>query len=295
MDARMLYLHALSPIHSGSGQSTDVIDLPVVRESVTRWPYLPGSSIKGVLRDACAPESSDGRDSALFRAAFGPDTQHADEGAGALWFADGRLLCLPVRSYYGSFAWVTCPLALRRWQRDHVSSHLPLDVSLPEARLQTEAILIAEGSAIGGSRARVYLEDLDLELTISAEALVLARTIAAAVFTDATWQAAFLERFGIVSDDLFSFLAETAMEIIARVKMDPMAKTVQRHGLWYEEAVPAESIFSCPVLAQPRGGLSADDLYGILHPPLEGLLQIGGNASVGRGLVAMRLIQAQRA
>lgn len=285
----MLYVHALSPIHSGSGQSTDVIDLPVVRESVTRWPYLPGSSIKGVLRDACAPESQNAQAAALFRAAFGPDTQHADEGAGALWFADGRLLCFPVRSYYGSFAWVTCRLALSRWKRDHLSSHIRLDAAIPDAPLDAESILAAEAGVIGGPGRKVYLEELDLALTTSDEARALAQTIGTAVFSDPAWRRTFRERFAIVSDDVFTFLTETSTEVFARVKMNPDARVVEQHGLWYEEAVPAETIFSCPVLAVPRSGLAADELFGILDPPLEGMLQIGGNASVGRGLVAVRL------
>lgn len=283
MDARMLYLHALSAIHSGTGQSTDVIDLPVARETVFGWPYLPGSSIKGVLRDACAPARD--ADRARFVAAFGPDTQHASEGAGALWFADGHLLCLPVRSHSGTFAWLSCPLALRRWERDHLSAGLSFDLTVPVEPSETGIAVSAENAIAEGDT--VYLEDLDLKASESPDIGPIARKIAAIL--DPAWQSIFERRFGVVSDNIFTFFAETATEVVARIKLQEDTKTVQAGGLWYEEAVPAESIFSCPILAVPRNGRTAADLFGVLDSIGEGPLQIGGSASVGRGLVRARL------
>jgi CRISPR-associated protein Cmr4 len=52
MLTRPFLLHALSPLHSGTGQAADIIDLPTARMKATGIPFLPGSSIKGVLRDA---------------------------------------------------------------------------------------------------------------------------------------------------------------------------------------------------------------------------------------------------
>ncbi|MBI3977282.1 MAG: type III-B CRISPR module RAMP protein Cmr4 [Chloroflexi bacterium] len=289
MQARILYLYALSPIHSGTGQSTDVIDLPVARETVFNWPYLPGSRIKGVLRDVCAPNGKPSEQERLFTAAFGPDTQHAAEGAGALWFGDFRLLCLPVRSYAGTLAWVTCPLALRRWQRDHLSSGLRLAVTIPAVSGENGILVPAQPASKIARQGAVYLEDLDLAATTSSEAETIAQRIAEAVLADAKWQHLFQERFGIVSDDLFTFLTETATEVVARIKLRDDAKTVEKGGLWYEEAIPAESILYGPILAAPRQGQTAEALYGVLTPHLKGLIQIGGNASVGRGLVDARL------
>ena len=45
------WLHAVTPVHVGSGRGIGYIDLPVAREKVTDWPYIPGSSIKGVMAD----------------------------------------------------------------------------------------------------------------------------------------------------------------------------------------------------------------------------------------------------
>ncbi|WP_298819062.1 RAMP superfamily CRISPR-associated protein [Chloroflexus sp.] len=52
----LYFLHALSPLHAGTGQGSGVIDLPIAREKATGIPYLPGSSVKGVLRDKSGDE-----------------------------------------------------------------------------------------------------------------------------------------------------------------------------------------------------------------------------------------------
>lgn len=294
VDARMLYIHALSPIHSGTGQSTDVIDLPVAREKVTGWPVLPGSSIKGVLRDACATVPN--ADAKKIKIAFGPDTQNASEHAGALAFTDGHLLCLAVRSLAGSFAWVTCPLALRRWRRDHERAGLDFAISIPEPfsfAVQDEpealAILVDQQDAAIGQDGLVYLEDLDLHLQPHDAVGQIAAAIAKAVFETGPWIDFFKERFGIISDDVFSFLADTATEVSARVKLDDKTKTVQRGHLWYEEAVPAESIFSGPIVAMLRNTGDAEPLFETVAAWGNGLLQIGGCASVGRGLIEVQI------
>src|SRR5271157_5700625 len=48
----ILGLHAQTSLHPGSGTALGVIDLPVQRERHTLWPTIPGSALKGILRDA---------------------------------------------------------------------------------------------------------------------------------------------------------------------------------------------------------------------------------------------------
>ena len=96
MQARLIFLHALSPLHAGTGQGVGVIDLPIAREKATNIPYLPGSSLKGVLRDACS-------DSNLQSRVFGPSSG-AEEYAGSMQVTDLRLLFLPVHVCLGYIA-----------------------------------------------------------------------------------------------------------------------------------------------------------------------------------------------
>ena len=55
--AALLYLHAQTSLHPGSGTALDVVDLPIQRERHTQWPVIPGSALKGILRDSCREEA----------------------------------------------------------------------------------------------------------------------------------------------------------------------------------------------------------------------------------------------
>src|SRR5438876_7071425 len=127
------FVHALSPLHAGTGQGAGIIDLPIAREKATGLPYLPGSSLKGTLRARC----EDIRQRYLV---FGPDMEGRptdDHHASSAQFSDQRLLLLPIRSLAGTFAWVTSPYVLRRFARDIADAQLmPPKTSLLE--LQSE-------------------------------------------------------------------------------------------------------------------------------------------------------------
>src|SRR5690606_27064260 len=105
MSSAMMYLHTLSPLHCGTGQGSGIVDLPVIRDAVTSWPEVPGSTVKGVLRDTCR---ENGVSAEVMKVIFGSDVAEQSESpagnAGGLWSATGRLLCFPVRSYRGTFA-----------------------------------------------------------------------------------------------------------------------------------------------------------------------------------------------
>jgi CRISPR-associated protein Cmr4 len=44
-------LKVLTPLHIGAGQGLGHVDLPIVREAHTNFPYIPGTSLKGALRN----------------------------------------------------------------------------------------------------------------------------------------------------------------------------------------------------------------------------------------------------
>jgi CRISPR-associated protein Cmr4 len=257
-----IYLHALTPIHTGTGQaSASVIDLPIAREKATNWPVIPATSLKGVLR-AATPE--DDRDRL-----FG-----TQDSIGDLQIGDARLLCFPVRSWKGVFAYVTCPLALERLRRDFTALGIPVPFSEKIPNVGPDGAAITSKSLlIDGNNSEIWLDDLELKADVSEEAEAIAAGIEAVVFPRPGDGPDFVKRFAIVEDDVFDFLAETATEVTARIKLNQNGtKTVETGGLWYEEAVPAEAIFAAPVLSKTT--LSFTSSY----------IQIGGHESVGRGL-----------
>ncbi len=276
--AKLLFLHALTPVHSGTGQAVAVVDLPVAREKATGWPIIPASSLKGVLRDALG-NASNGK---WIQEAFGKDVRDGgDLTAGALCFTDQRILCLPVRSYFGTFAYVTCPLVLKRFARDAAAFGLePLFQNVPEVNDSGDTLhaLVAQAAEVV-KNGNLYLEDLDLSAKADSHTDTIARSLAQTLFADNP--DSFTRRFVIVSDEVFNFLSETAIEVTARVRLKDESKTVERGALWYEEAVPAESIFHGAVMV---ADYYRNDLNSLWQPFQPSLIQIGGNSSVGRGL-----------
>src|ERR1022692_2181401 len=141
---KVYWLHALTPLHVGAGAGLGFIDLPVMREKATGWPMVPGSAVKGVLADSHDASAEKREGKPLMTAAFGTGGEE-NANAGALVFTDARLVCLPVRSAYGTFAWVTCKLALDRLARDLKAAG---SAGVPESfEAREERILVATGSA----------------------------------------------------------------------------------------------------------------------------------------------------
>uniref|UniRef100_A0A7C2GHS9 Type III-B CRISPR module RAMP protein Cmr4 n=1 Tax=Thermus islandicus TaxID=540988 RepID=A0A7C2GHS9_9DEIN len=280
----LFFLHVLSPLHAGTGQGIGAIDLPIAREKATGIPYLPGSSLKGVLRDQAASWDQDTR-----FAVFGPDTESASEHAGAVQVGDAKLLLLPVRSLYGVFALVTSPYLLERFSREAhmVGLRVPGVPQVPDA--EHAFLASAKGSRVLGDGGKVYLEDLDLKAREEAEAWE-------------QWLAERLEvpvegRLAVVHDDLMGYLLETATEVVARIRLDDETKTVARGALWYEESLPTESVLYSLLRAEAsrRKGkdLPAEAVFALVKGLLEGAVQLGGKATVGRGLCAFKVVGGQ--
>jgi CRISPR-associated protein Cmr4 len=298
MRSCLYYLHCLTPLHAGTGQGSGVIDLPIARERATGLPVVWGSSLKGVLR-----YELDGGggvlDPKVHRALFGPETDAASDHAGALAVGDARLLALPVRSLSGTFAWVTSPLVLRRYARD-LAAHAgdpPLPIPVVPAVADGEAVVTPSTAlrATAGGEAKVILEDLDLTpRPETADAW--ADLIGKALFPgDGPWRSLLTDRLCILSDSVFDFLAETATEVSARIKIDEKTGTVQRGALWYEEALPAETLLWGVVAAdRSRWSDHKADAGGMLAAFTDAVgeerrLQVGGKATVGRGQVRLVL------
>ena len=286
MQTRLLFLHVLSPLHVGTGQGVGVIDLPVAREKPTGIPIVPGSSLKGVLRAQVA-------DKDLCKRVFGPETDVAYEHAGSVQFGDLYLLFLPVRSLRGTFAWVTSPFLLQRFARDvaWVQNGLVFP-QVPQVAQENRCLVPAQLTShlLLDRAARVILEDLDLQAQMEQNLDQWATTLAPLAFpNDGTWQTHFKERICVVHDDVLAFLLETALEVTARVRLKEDTKTVARGALWYEEALPAESILYGVVVIAPVKA-TAEEVDQVLQSATRQSIQLGGDATVGRGLCRLNLL-----
>jgi len=293
------WVHALSSLHPGTGRGEGYIDLPLAREKVTGFPFLPGSTMKGVFADSCGatdvkrrPPTSDREPNpeydATLHAAFGR-AGNDTANAGALVFTDARLICLPARSLYGTFAWCTSSYILRRLNRDLEMAGQP---TIPEPACESSLACVPDGRpspTILADGAKIFLEDWDLVYTACARTKQWAQAIAGWVFPrDANqWQTEFVKRFLVLSDELFNFLAQTGTEVQAHIKIEQEQKRAAGGALWYEETLPPETILAGLVWCDPiRGvaGVNPEDVKDLCRSREgESAIQIGGKATVGKG------------
>src|SRR5262249_1415243 len=241
---KMYWLHALTSLHVGSGRGVGFIDLPIMREKVTNWPFIPGSTVKGVVADAFQAteeaRKANSPDGKLRKAAFGlSDDDNSNSGnSGALIFTDARLICLPVCSLFGTFAWVTSVFALQRLQRDLESAELVDNLQVPKDPQDTLLLPQGIGSILKDTNNnKVYFEDLHFSSREDQAVKNWAEHIAQWVFSDQPWQEAFKQRFAVIPNNSFDFLSKTGTEVNARVRIAPERKTVEQGALWYEESL----------------------------------------------------------
>lgn len=293
MNTRIFHLHALSALHVGTGQGVGAVDLPIARSRATNLPLVPGSALKGVLRDEAKEKWHVSEND--IQAMFGADSQADKDNihASAAAFGDAHLLLLPIRSFAGTVAFATCPFILQRYARD-VRGILPESPKVPVLK---DSASVPDNTVLRVSDSRIALEDLDIDSETGTEAKQWAEHIAAAVYPESTadyeaWREQLCQRFIILPDSTFSFLADTATEIRMRIRIDRETRIVKEGALWSEENLPAESvlygILAIDKSRHSRNAKSADELSALI-PVGETQIQIGGKHTVGRGLCRLVL------
>jgi CRISPR-associated protein Cmr4 len=324
--ARLLFLHAQTAIHPGSGTALGTVDLPVQRERHTHWPTVPGSALKGILRDRCRETAKQdyqdeyeerqengqtwralkrtqrrvaNEDNAELVAAFGPGGKidESNAHAGALSVTDARILAFPVRSLKGVFAWVTCPAVLDRLNRDLKLAGLPALSGNAVPQLQKTATedqaACAKDSPLLVDGNKLVLEEFEFARIAEADALV--KWVAARATPDSATQTRLRSHLAVLHDDDFGHFVRHATEVVARVALDYERKTVKQGALFYQEFLPAETLFYSLVLATgSRYDKYAQPAMGMLdylarHLPENSVLQIGGDETTGKGLCLVRL------
>lgn len=284
MFVKPYFLHAVTPLHAGTGQGIRDIDMPIIREVSTSLPFLPGSSVRGVLRAASASETRD--------AVFGPEHDNAHAHAGAVSISDARLLLFPVRSVTTTFAYVTSPFLLARYRRDATLTSSGL--SCPEVPTigESDLALIGEHSKLPlPGKSNLILEDWQIDTRTDPLAAAWADHFAQVIFDD-TWAPVLRERFTVIPDALLTQLALTSTDVQARIRLDPERKTVQDGALWYEESLPAESVLFGLIAAEasrkPDVDLGPAQVLSLaIGNSADTAMQFGGKASTGRGLCRM--------
>ncbi|MCU0755089.1 MAG: type III-B CRISPR module RAMP protein Cmr4 [Xanthomonadales bacterium] len=295
----VLFLYSVSPVHMGAGNTVGVIDNPIQRERHTNHPSFAGSGIKGAVRHGF--EALGGPKDLLERL-FGPESGSNDLHAGAVSFGDAQLVALPVRSLKGGYVYATCPQALARARRllDLMGVHAAT-WRIPVVN-DGQVVTVSENSLIedGGGK-KLYLEAFEYTAVESPSAEL--EAIAENLVQLGLPHAPSIEYFAgklktdlvLLSDADFGYFAEYAMLVEPHVRIDDDTGAASDRGLFYTENLPPESLLIASLYASAtrtpgKDRLHAEAVMAELIRRLDGkVLQIGGDATSGRGLVIAKL------
>ena len=306
--AALAFLYTETPLHAGSGTSLGIVDLPIQRERATGYPLVQASGFKGCLRDAA--ERADSHQERV-EIVFGPETERASEHAGALSVGDARILLFPVRSLVGVWAWGTSRNVLARLQRDAEMAGVPIDwepigPDAPEAGAGAgDQAFVLDGSAVAVD-GQVVLEEFAFEAVPTPELEAVARWLMENALPQGDeygyWREALPKHLVVLPETAFRDFVQYATEIVARIRIHDEKKTVDRGGLWTEEHLPAETVLyatlfaSRPRVPNPLSGLeNAGQVLEFVKSCVDNRrLQLGGDATVGRGIVKVRVLDGGR-
>ncbi|MCL1463262.1 type III-B CRISPR module RAMP protein Cmr4 [Argonema galeatum] len=274
-DFRIGYLYSLAPIHcGGEGDLGNILE--IAREVHTNFPYVPGSSFRGSLRDEVKLLDANAAD-----ILFGRELDAQGQmGVHQVWFGDARLLWIPMRtmSLRGGtdiFTWVSCNSLIR----DRAIASGKQFVTFPNRPV--------------GTRAGTYVV-ADAQIEVSAmsdqqkQAIALSENWPSSLQDSVkpTWE----QNQIVLPDADFQVLMEHSLWTQIRNKIQDETKGANQagsaEGFWTDVCIPRDTIlyftWGYRLLKENPVTSSKHDL---MMEVLQGLLQVGGQANVGRGWV----------
>lgn len=254
--------------------------------------------------------------------AFGPEDDSDNEThAGALGFTDARLLLFPVKSMKGVFAYITCPAALKRLQDDlqlcantgmtfqnfesfkkkcdEVDKAFAGNATIGQCVPTKDSALKVKGS----NDEFVILEEYSFKTKPQVDSGDLVNFLDQLIGNKLQGVKTLKTNLVILHDDDFRDFVSLATEVITRIKINNETGTVAKGQLFTEEYLPSESLLYSVVLATSI--FQPDDkkgLFNVTTPESEeqrvmtffkkglpSVFQLGGNATIGKGLIRTRM------
>jgi CRISPR-associated protein Cmr4 len=284
-------------------------------------------SVYGSISDRVKLHLAFGYDSAQanesVKAAFeGEKATLNKEYAGALAFSDARLLLFPVKSMKGVFSLITCPYVLERfseelgWCKKYFSPQAQTNI---DCFINQVANLCNEDLKDIGEDAFCFATStnsnwIDDKHIILEEYLFNKKDASCGFDIDClvnclnTLMRSEHKNIVIISDNDYKDFVELFTEKITRIKIDNATGIVAKGQLFSEEFLPAESVLYSLVMASPIFQSKTHDFRTeaqtnkkeeekeVLNFFFNGLskanytLQIGGDATLGKGIVKINTI-----
>lgn len=275
---------SLDPVHVGvGGYRLGRVDLPIAREPGTNLPKIPGTGISGAARHYAALQA--GRLQCAGQGAGGDESQEKDyEGrgqrkghcgepdkcpicytfgtlkpeavAGRVRIFDARLILFPVATFRGP-VWVTSPRTLEDFGLERVPAP-------PSGKVRVAAELLELLKDSGKSQPlnlgwlMVDVEEKPLELPVAsggspgATPCPTAPEAAAAVELFGGLPKHVRERLVLVSDDLFSTVVNSNLEVRTSVSIDPETGAAMEGALFTYEALPRGTFLWLDVVVENK-------------------------------------------
>ncbi|MCK9234279.1 MAG: type III-B CRISPR module RAMP protein Cmr4 [Bacteroidales bacterium] len=250
-------IQCITNLHVGSGDANyGIIDKMVQRDPVTNYPTIHSSSLKGGLRQHF--EGIWGKNSDKVNAVFGKEDTN-DNDSGSHVFLNADLMALPVRCTQKQFA-LSFDKKLVDFVNTKAKNILNENKIFKLVPVENKDYLHGTGSG------ECYAEDYRLE------------------FNNYTNPFSFEQ--DIISNQFATFQTPHFEQLVNNLPVVARNKVGDDKNLWYEEFVPHKTIFISFIGADRDN----EDFDKVLT---EGLIQIGGNASIGHGLCKFHHINIQ--
>lgn len=303
------FLIAVTPAHVGSGSELGLVDLPLQREKTTGYPKIEASSLKGCIREAFEnsiatekkePNSSENNkiNEEIVDIIFGPED--SDESfASAVIFTDAKILFFPVKSLKGTFAWITCPFVLKRFENEIKDIYKNEKFKLDE--IVVNSINEKSSNILNGDK--IVLEEYTFQVTKKNDLLNNLTNL----INDCSVNDKIKKDIVVLSDDDFKHFVLTSTEVITRTKIDNITGTVKSGSLWTEEYLPAYTImyafaFETKIhLTKEKleefnkksqkklNETNNNDFINTIFSKNK-IIQIGGNRTIGKGFFKINLL-----
>ncbi|MDH2431442.1 type III-B CRISPR module RAMP protein Cmr4 [Pokkaliibacter sp. MBI-7] len=275
-------------------------------------PPEPVQSEDATDKDGTKPKS---KVHTLVERIFGPDSQSGEGFAGAISFGDAQLVAFPVRSIKGGFVYATCPLALARLQRLLTITGQQADWTFPDNSTLKDKALCAGAEPLLNADTLV-LETFTYKAKTNDDVKALAKWLAQAVFGKDKEGDYFHDKLAnelvVLSDDDLSYFVRNATVVEPHVRINDETGTADDGGLFYTENLPPETLLATALFASKertsdnqRAQARAYEAEDVMRFVLEGdgqkhqglldskVIQLGGDATTGRGLVQVSALQEQ--
>ncbi len=295
-EIKPFFIKVITPLHVGSGSDLGVVDMPIQRESHTGFPKIEASSLKGSIRSEFESKAQNDDEKKKIHIAFGCDDCEKDfsdiftsknrDFSGALGFTDSKILFFPIKSVKGVFAYVTCPMVLKRLKEDLKLSNMENDFD------KIKISYLQDDSCIVFSNINTINKNNDYFVILEEYSFKSIKKInldEKDFFIPKDLQDIF-QRLVIISDDNFTHFVKNSTEVITRTKIDNKKGTVAQGALFTEEYLPSETVmYSLAIANNPFSNVleNFSDVMEYFTNKFKenSIIQIGGNSTLGKGIV----------